>query len=82
MSAEYGTRDREAIVYYTIALAVHVDLAAREVRRVVELREEIHRAVDEPVVEPDLSPVTTSDRSTALLVAEERPWPAPWEFGY
>ena len=75
----------EAIVYYQITLAVHVDLKNEQVRQVVELREEIHpRETDPPMsmtgdglidCAPDLA-------AEARRIAETRPWPETWEFGY
>ena len=53
----------EAIVYYQITLAVHVDLATERVHRVVELREEIHPHEADPAM------VTTDD---GLLTREAR----------
>ena len=75
----------EAVVYYQITLAVHVDLAAESVDRIVELREEIRaRDGDPPMlvkhdghVECDPDPAAHARR-----IAATSTWPATWEFGY
>jgi hypothetical protein len=82
MTIESKSVKGEAIVYYTLTVAVHIDLDARGISRVVELREEIRRDDSEPIVGEDLSPVSTDEAVAALRVAESRRWPASWEFGY
>ena len=75
----------EAVVYYQITVAVHVDLATEGVARVVELREEIHSRDGDPpmlvkrerLVECDPAPAAHARR-----IAEATTWPAMWEFGY
>jgi len=75
----------EIVVYYSINLAVHVDLVNSSVLRVVELREEIHERLDDPPVcitggfmQPCEPPVAKGARD----IAENAPWPGKWEFGY
>ena len=75
----------ETIVYYQITLAVHVDHATERVRRVVELREEIHpREADPPMAMTDDGPIECAPdlAAEASRIAETRPWPGAWEFGY
>ena len=75
----------EAIVYYQITLAVHVDLANERVDRVVELREEIRpREADPAVIMTDDGPIecAPSLAAEAGRIAESSAWPGEWEFGY
>ncbi len=85
MNHEYQGAATEAVVYYQITLAVHVDLAGGRVERVVELGDEIHlRECDRPMqVEDDrLIECSPEAASRAREIAEAAPWPAPWDFGY
>jgi len=78
-------KSAETIVYYQITLAVHVDHATERVRRVVELREEIHpREGDPPMTLTDdgLLECAPDLATEASRIAETMPWPAIWEFGY
>lgn len=75
----------EAILYYQITLAVHVDLATARVNRVVELREEIHpRDADPAMILAENGLVECAPRLAAKAnrIAETAPWPGEWEFGY
>lgn len=75
----------EAIVYYQITLAVHVDLGTERISRVVELREEIHpREADPAMIMTDDGLIECApDRAAeASRIAETVPWPGAWEFGY
>lgn len=75
----------EAVVYYQITLAVHVDLATQRVDRVVELREEVRTRDDDPpmfVTDDGLVQCGSDPAATATSIAETSPWPAEWEFGY
>jgi hypothetical protein len=81
---ELRTTDDEVIVYYTITLAAHVSLAAGQISRIVELREEIHETDDLSVrVTADgLLDCDPASIALARRIAEESIWPATWEFGY
>ena len=75
----------EAVVYYQITIAVHVDLATERVDRVVELREEVRSRVGDPprlVTEGGLVQCRSDPAVIAIRIAETTPWPAEWEFGY
>ena len=75
----------EAVVYYQITLAVHVDLDGKRVNRIVELREEIHpREGDLPVTLTDDGMIECAPdlAAEAIRIAETAPWPGSWEFGY
>jgi len=75
----------EAILYYQITLAVHVDLAGERVDRVVELREEIHQRETDPVMlVTDEGPIEAARSLAAAAsgIANSMPWPGVWEFGY
>jgi hypothetical protein len=75
----------DTIVYYQITLALHVDLATERVRRVVELREEIHPREADPAMtmtDDGLIECAPDHAAEASRIAETVPWPGAWEFGY
>ena len=75
----------EVIVYYTITVAAHVSITERRITRVVELREEIHPAPDDPPMLQTTSTLVNCGPAIAEVarsIAEQEPWPAVWEFGY
>ena len=77
--------DDEVIVYYTMTVAAHISLAEDRVTRIVELREEIHAAADDPPMlqtRSQLLPCGLAEAEAARVIAEREPWPAMWEFGY
>ena len=78
-------RADEVVVYYTIALAVHVSMRKGHVSRVVELREEIHELEGDPPMIMTATGLSECDPVTAELarqMAETSFWPENWEFGY
>lgn len=63
-------------MYYQITLAIHVDLAAERVDRVVELREEIHPRDDDPpmlVTDDGLVQCDSNRAIAAVRVPETMP---------
>jgi hypothetical protein len=75
----------KAVVYYQITLAVHVDIDAKRINRIIELREEMHpREGDPPAIVTDdgLLECAPNAAAEATRIAETAPWPGSWEFGY
>ena len=68
----------EMVVYYQITLAVHVDLGTERVRRVVELRDEIHPREGDPtmvVTDDGLVECDPQVAEAAGQIAETATWP-------